>query len=485
MDPRPYFKDFINDLKNNNMIIKMFIGDNPKRALAREALCHSSLFACEYCSQKAASFVLVEKQVQAKKKKIETQIKVIEQKIATLQSDDHHDKAEVKELISIKDTLNNSIKDLGKKRSQVVWPSSTRNGEPRTQENVLEIVNQIEHNPDLPPDQKKGFVGRSPLLSIESYDFVRDTPCEYLHGVCLGSVKRLVELTFNVGITRTRTTKRKLTPASSFNIRIGSVKVVSECSRRARALDFAVWKGQEFRNLVIFFFPVVIDCLEENAQERKLWLFHAFAIRACTLPQKEFQDVDIDEIESCCEKYYALYERLFGQQNCSYNTHIVFSHLIEMRAHGPLTFTSAFGFESFYGEIRNSFTPGTVSPLKQIMSKVLLKRALEHHTCKPKILFTNYETSKECNNLIYTYTNKSYHFYRIEEIDGKMLNCVKIETSDVTYPNAPNLNWKSVGHVKFENVTSERKVINSKFAGKVMRVNDTLVTCPENVLQEK
>lgn len=486
VDPKPYFRDFINDLKNNDLIIKMFIGDNPKRALAREALCHSSLYACEYCSQRAASFVIFEKQVRAKKKHLEEQIKVIEQKIEGLKSDDEHDRSEVKDLIAIKDTLNISLKDITKKKkSQVVWPSSTRNGEPRTQENVLEIVNQIEQNPNLTPDEKKGFVGRSPLLSLETYDFVRDTPCEYMHGVCLGTVKRLVELTFNVGINRTRITKRKLTPISSFNTRIGTVKVVFECSRRARSLDFAVWKGQEFRNLVLFFFPVVIDCLEENAQERKLWLFVAYVVRACTLPQKEFKDIDLNTIESCCEKYYKLYERLFGQQNCSYNTHIVFSHIIEMRAHGPLTDTSAFGFENFYGEMRNSFTPGTVSPLKQIMSKVLLKRALDHHVCKPKLLFTNYETSLECNNLIYTYTNKMYNFYRIEEITGNKLNCVKIVTSDMSYPSVPNLNWRSVGHVKLEQITSEKKMIDSKFAGKVIKVNDTLVTCPRNVLQEK
>lgn len=367
----------------------------------------------------------------------------------------------------------------------MVWPSHTRNGELRTQQKVIDIVNLISENPDLTREQKQGIVGRSVLLDVEGFDVTIDVPTEYLHSVCIGVVKRLVELTFNVGISRPRITQRKLTPISVLNALLLKIKVVTEFSRRARSLDFSVWKGQEFRNLILFFFPLVIDCLEDNAEEKKLWLWLAFVLRACVLPQREFNRFDTESIDLYCAQFYKLYEKLFGVRNCVYNTHVVFSHLLQMRIHGPLTLTSAFGFEHFYGEVRNSFVPGTTSVLKQVMEKIFLKRAIDRHSCKPSFYFTAHETALERNNLVYTYTHGDYHFYKIMSIEDEKLHCVKIETCDVIYPCLPKLKWNTVGHFKISRITTEEKVIDPKFAGKVIQINDTLLTCPENVLNEK
>ena len=469
----------------NACIIKVFIGDNPKRSMARDALNHASLFACEYCTAHATSHVITEKQTEIKKRQVETQLNLINQKISNLEDNPQHDKEELKNLKSIRACLTVSLKDHSKKKSQVVWPCDTRNGELRTHQKVIDIVNLIEENPDLPREQKQGIVGRSPLLDVDGFDITRDSPPEYLHSVCLGVVKRLVELTFNVGINRPRITKRKLTPITSFNALITKIKVVCEFSRRARSLDFSVWKGQEFRNLILFFFPLVIACLEDDAQEKKLWLWLAFVIRACVLPQREFNRFDSNFIDLYCSQFYKLYQKLFGVRNCTYNTHVVFSHLLQMRAHGPLTLTSAFPFEHFYGEVRNSFVPGTTSVLKQVMGKVLLKRALEHHTCKPNYYFTAHETALECNSLVYTYMHGVYEFYKITSIVEGKLHCVKIETCDVIYPCLPHLKWNTVGHFKISRITTEQKVIDPKFAGKAIQILDTLLTCPENVLNEK
>lgn len=489
VSPRPYLKAFINDFKNNQCLIKQFIADNLKRANAREALNHASSFACEYCSFKAVSQPITDKQTKLKIKRLENQISVINEKIVRLQSandTNEEEKAELKTLIDIVNCLKTSLKDSSKKKSQIVWPSTSMHGEPRTQEKVEDIVNQLSENPDLDKDEAQGFVGKSPFLQLENFNFVRDIPAEYLHNMCLGNVKRLVELTFNVGTNRSRITKRKLTPLASFNIRIINIKSPFEFSRRVRALNFAVWKGQEYRNLILFFFPIVVDCIEEeSAQERKLWLFLAFVVRACVLPKKEFQNVDLHEIENYAACYYKLYEKLFGPTNCSYNTHVGLSHILLIRAHGPLTSTSAFGFEHFYGEVRHSFTPGTVSPLKQIMQKILIKRKLGKHVCEPKLLITTHETSLECNNLIYTYRNNKYEFFKIKEIYDDTVKCVKIKTSDVCYNDAPRMKWSKVGHFKLDCITEEEKIIESKFISKAIRTNDTITTCPDNVLKEK
>ena len=165
-----------------------------------------------------------------------------------------------------------------------------------------------------------------------------------------------------------------------------------EFSRRARDLQMSVYKAAEYRNLVLFFFPLVIQCIQRNAKERNLWLWLAYMVRSCILPSNEFHNFNTDVVNGCCVNFYKMYEKLFGLKNTTYNTHIVYSHLIEIRAHGPLTLTSAFPFESFYGELRNCFVPRTNSPLKQIMQKILLKRKLSHHVCQKNILYSSHET---------------------------------------------------------------------------------------------
>ena len=489
VDPNPYFESFIDDILSNHCLIKMFIGDNPKRALARAALNHASSYACEYCTCKATSYQITSEQVQKKTLELKKQVTIIEQRIISLEDQEERDEEEMETLLAIKSGLMISLKEVNKKRKQLVWPSSSRTGgEPRTKENTLQIVNLIEQNVQLTtPDEAKGIVGKWPLLKLENFNFVLDVPTEYLHSFCLGSVKRTVELTFQVSTTtRPRITTRKLTLPSVFNSLICNVKVPCEFPRRVRILDFLVWKGQEFRNLTLFFFPVVIDCLEENAEERRLWLLLAYKLRACVVPDEEFDIVDKSDILYCCAEFYKLYEALFGPRNCTYNTHVVSSHLLEMRVHGPLTLTSAFIFENFYGEIRRSFSPGTVSPLKQIFEKILIKRTIGTHTCKPTMTVTTHETSLECNNLVYTFKDKTHNLYLIKKIHHDELTCVKIKTEEKFFPETPTLSWEKVGVFKEKGITSDHVKINHKeIAGKVIRVKDVLLTCPENVLHEK
>ena len=220
---------------------------------------------------------------------------------------------------------------------------------------MLKIVEAIELNPAMKKQDRKGIISRSPFLNLDYFDFVHDIPVDYMHTACLGVVKCLIVLCFNVGEKRPRLVKRKLSSPAKFNSAMSSVKVPHEFSRRGRNLDFSVLKAQEFRNIILFFFPFVISCFELEDKEISLWLYLAFAIRACVLPENEFQNVQKTHVKKVMQKFYILYEKLFGATNCSYNTHVLCSHLLDMRKTGSLTATSCFGFENFYSELRNSF----------------------------------------------------------------------------------------------------------------------------------
>ena len=271
------------------------------------------------------------------------------------------------------------------------------------------------------PDTAKGIVGRSIFLDIDYFNFTCDIPAEYMHSVCLGLVKRVIELTFSVGETRTRVTTRRLSSPTKFNKVMSAIKVPREFSRRVRNLDLSVIKAQEYRNIALLFFPAVLECIETQAKERRLWLLLAYMIRACVIPNSEFRNIMQCDLRDTCDKFYALYEQLFGLRNCSYSVHIIASHLQQIRGEHPLTNTSAFKYENFFSEVRKSFAAGTQSTLKQIFQRTILKRALSFHSCVQPIFYSSKNTRMECNNLVYTHENNTYKMYKIHTINDNLL----------------------------------------------------------------
>lgn len=488
VDNKVQFRNFINDLTDNSTVIDLLIADNLKRANLKECLNHAALFPCEYCFAKGVKCA----EKKSKFNNADQGKKLIKEKMKRIENkNDDENKQEMKilqDLLKEMEKNNNSDKC----RKLTVWPSSTANKELRTKDNILEIVTLLdnqENDEDSDPltrDELKGVVGHSILLDIEYFDFVNNVPTEYMHLGCLGVVKRLTELTFNVGLNRPRITNRKLSSTKEFNFLMSLTKVIHEFSRRSRDLDFAVFKAEEYRNLVLFFFPHVLSCIEKDAKEKDVWLYLVFMMRSCTLPDSEYFNVNANQISIACQKFYKLFERLFGPINCTYSIHVLCCHLMQIRQLGPLTETSAFKFESFYGEIRNSFYPGTPSTLKQILQTVLLKRSLCAHTCEKPIYLSNYDTALECNSLVYTYENDEIKMFKIVDEIGEEIICNPQGTFVCEFNETPELSWSSVG--VFKKGASSTEIINlthQAIAGKVLKVGEYLITCPENVLKEK
>lgn len=407
LDHREQLSFVVDAIVANSLNLKTLVADNPKRAFLKFVLQHGARFGCEYCFQPGILFKNNNQEdCQVFIENIDSQISVLNEQINSIEGDSE----EKKTFQSVVNNLTEAkkIAKQQKQHSQIVWPANTMNGELRTKEKILEIVEEIESGSDLSPTEKKGIKGRSILLNLENFDMVNSSPTEYMHSVCIGLVKRLLELCFSVGENRSRNIKRPLTSPALFDELIKLVKVFHEFSRRVRKLDLAVLKAQELRNILLFFFPIITKCLNNSEKEVKLWEMLAFMIRACILPQEEYLNVNINQIKYCQKTFYSSYEQLYGLKNCTLTVHVVIAHLLNMRHYGPLTESSAFRFEAFYSELRHAFQPGTVSVLKQMFQNVLLKRILSKHVCYEKIYLSEKDTALECNSLIYLFENCQY-----------------------------------------------------------------------------
>ena len=503
-DENKELKNVLDDINANGITIDCAVFDQPKRSFARCAKCFSAKYPCEYCESCAVTYIdtsskktkEIEKRYQKEKKNLSQQLSQL------LETQEESENEEMNNIKNRLDNLNNDKETELQKygRKQLTWPKSTMNGPPRTLDKIRDIVEEIERNPDIvksDPHFCKGIKGRSLFLDQPSFHLIKDSPCEYMHLVCLGVVKRMVELTFKVGENRERVTKRKLSPPATYNLKIKEVQLTRECSRRCQNLDFGVMKASEFRNVLIFFFPIVIDCIEDTfKKEREIWLHLVFMVRACVLPNEEFRIIDNNKVDYACEKFYELYEKTYGQINCTYSIHSV-SHILKIRQNRPLTYKSAFKFENFFSELRNLFQPGTVSPLKQVFQNCFVKRLLDYHYCEKKTFFSAKKKAKvgkknnpgkEINHLIYTYDeDQVLNMYIINEIiDDDTFKCNIQGKFKANLPLSKVYDWSHVGVYRIGPVSEEFKIIKRKdICGKVIQVQNYLITCPNNVLHEQ
>ena len=315
--PQDFLQEIITELHACNITINSFLGDNPKRAIARHCLSHSSSFPCEYCFHQGAL-------LRDSTKSFTNELSQLNSQIDCLQSQDILDKC-TQDNLKLFQSLEQSMTKKSQKKTKTVWPANTRHGEPRTKDSILSILDKINENRNLPRKEKKGIVSKSPFLDLPYFDFVLDIPVDYMHTACLGVVKKLIELCFNVGEVRPRVTTRKLSSPSAFNDSMATIQVPREFSRRGRALDFSVLKAQEFRNIILFFFPFIINCFSPDDKEIKLWLLLSYILRACILPPEESESIHFNVIGECADKFYILYEKLFGSTNCTYNTCLLYT----------------------------------------------------------------------------------------------------------------------------------------------------------------
>ena len=350
-------------------------------------------------------------------------------------------------------------------------------------ERILQTVEDIDM---LTEEEKEGVMGYSPFMDYPGFDFINGFVVEYLHHICLGVTKRMVELTFSVGETRKRLTKRKLSSPNLFNRKMAIQKVVSEFGRRGRNLDFKIMKGEEFRNLTLFFFPFILESIDSQGgkNERKLWLIYVFQIRAYVLPDDEFTNVKNNELQYCSNAFAILFEQLYGTSNSSYNIHMM-CHLEQIRQMGKLTDTSTFKQESYYGEMRRSYVTGTSSTGKQILQNAYIRRTIPHTNCRKPLKFSPKETSRSCDKFIYIYKDNTHTFYVIKSMlqDGRML-CAK-HGRRIYKPTELSLDWSSVGvYLKSGESDCNEIFWPHEVSGKAMVVNNLIMTCPTNVLQE-
>ncbi len=279
------------------------------------------------------------------------------------------------------------------------FPSSTMTAEPRTDAELREVAERISLSPPSlqEQDQFAGVKKLSPLRCLP-IDLVNDIPAEVMHLVNLGIVRRILTLCYRGTGGKAKDVDFKRASTDELNVMYMRSKSLSAFSRNPREFDVGTFKAEEYRNMLLVYWPAVKKSLPAEAV--KSWLLLVYVIRAYLLPMDKFREMqDADDLKEKCGMWYKTFESDFGARNCVYNAHLIW-HLDSVHRHGPLDITSAVDYESHYNLLKRSYRKGTASTGAQALVNLLL--ALETgHSCVSTPMLSMKNTPHTDDTLVY------------------------------------------------------------------------------------
>ena len=290
------------------------------------------------------------------------------------------------------------------------FPASTfRSGE-RTNRDLRRTADALAAGIELVDN---GVKTRSPLAELPGLDLINDVPAEAMHLIHLGVVRKMVTMMYKSRTGKHFSTRIQGANDEPFNAMMRDMRALSDFSRRPRDLDVAVWKAEEYRNLVLAYWPVVMRTAPRECL--KVWLLTVYVVRGASLSDNLYNQLNTEEFENVTmEDWYKLYERTFGVKACSYNPH-VFSHLNVIRKIAPLADTSARRYEDHYAVMKKNYNAGSTSQGTQTLQSTMLSQ-MAGHSCRRARSLTLISTKKTEDRYVYLADKRIYLLTNLDEI---------------------------------------------------------------------
>lgn len=228
----------------------------------------------------------------------------------------------------------------------------------RTNESFRSRLNEEYHKGDTP-------------LELLPIDVVNDVCLDYMHNICLGITKRLIEFWVkgSKNVRLSEANKKKIT-IDLLNLRNW---VPSEFSRLPRAIeDIEYWKATELRAFLLYFGPIVLKGkLNKNFFSHFMLLVCGVRILISSYTCQTLNDLAL----SLFKQFINLYSVFYGEHYISYNVHSLIHLPMFVQSHGPLDNFSCFKYENFLQEIKK-FVKCAKYPLQEIFNRILEKQTV-------------------------------------------------------------------------------------------------------------
>jgi len=304
-------------------------------------------------------------------------------------------------------------------------------------------------------NQEQYHKGKSPLELLPK-NIVNTVPLDYMHNVCLGVMKRLLEFWIK-GKKDVRINDENKILISNEIVHLRSY-VPSEFCRLPKVLDdLEYWKATELRFFLLYSGLIV---LKGKLNNRFYFHFKLLVSALRILVCDNICQLHNQLAEIFLKEFVSQYSNLYGPHNVSYNVHNLIHLPMFVKIHGPLDNFSCFKYENYLQELKKSIKCSKY-PLQEITNRIIEK---QKHSLSEKYQILNSVTvGKEINiKIVSPYVSLADKIY--EKIILQDLN-ITINTSKIKdkYVMLKNKNIVILKYIVKRQNESEFKIIVQKF----------------------
>lgn len=247
----------------------------------------------------------------------------------------------------------------------------------RTDDSFRNMLDKKHHSKDCPP---------SPLTLLP-LGLVSQFPLEYMHLVCLGVTKRLLNTWVNGFPTKKYKQHRTVINKISENMLNLKDFIPDEFSRKPRPLkEMNRWKATEFRLFLLYVGPVVLKSQLPSPIYKNFMLFHV-AIFILIQPV-EFASKFYVFADNLLKTFVMHCIEVYGKTYISYNVHSLIHLVNDAKKFGPLDTFSSFPFENFLGQLKNMLRSSN-KPLQQLARRYAELTCVSTGCCSSPFTFSS------------------------------------------------------------------------------------------------
>lgn len=243
----------------------------------------------------------------------------------------------------------------------------------------------------------------SPLSKLE-IGLVTHFPIDYMHAVCLGVMRKLLNV-WASGNLKVRLHSRLTNLLSEILIYFNKFIPV-EFNRKSRSLsELSRWKATEFRMFLLYLGPVALKNILPAALYENFFLFHCSIVILCS--KKHISTFGTQLPNELLIMFIKHCENIYGSEFLIYDIHILCHLSDDVEKYGPLDNFSAFPFENYLKTLKNLIR-SPHKPLQQIfrrLKEISVSNNNVHfsHELKNTPLFSLNCDSAPCPDSIVTY----------------------------------------------------------------------------------
>lgn len=332
---------------------------------------------------------------------------------------------------------------------------------PRSDNDFVQKKDDNYHKPDI----------TCSLLNIPFFKPVTNVPLDYMHVVCLGIMRKLLNL-WLYGELHYRLQQRAVDEISTRLVIQLKCHIPVEFARKPRKLDhIKLWKATEYRLILLYTGPIAFKSILKKDVYVHFMALHVIMRILSSEDLHEYLVYAQDLINFFIKTFIKLY----GIKNVSHNVHSLVHLLDDVKIFGPLDNFSAFKFEN-YMQILKNYLRKPDKPLEQVVRRCIEKEinlctsAVSSHTVMKHPQFT----SLHCNGpLILNCHNPQYN---IVKYNGTTLKAGTFADSCCSLSCGAIVYIKNIAYCSKENIPV---IIGYEFLKKEEFFN---IPCPSSLL---